>query len=97
MNSNGIYNYSASTADGGYTEGSVEIKCIKESDTSDEKWIPEDWNGDGSDTANPNIVQTGIFGNMKIFRYIGIFLVCLGVVILVAKKKGFNFKKGVTK
>lgn len=94
VDSNGTFFYSASTADGGYTEGSVEIKCIKESDTSNEKWVPDDWNGEGSDTANPNIVQTGIFGSMKFLRYIGLALVLLGCGILVAKKKGISFKKG---
>ena len=75
VDSNGVFYYSASTADGGYTEGSVKVSCIKDNASSNEKWVPDDWNGEGSDTANPNIVQTGIFGNMKIFRYVGIFLV----------------------
>ena len=94
VDSNGTFFYSASTADGGYTEGSVKVSCIKDNASSNEKWVPDDWNGEGSDTANPNIVQTGIFGSMKFLRYIGLALVLLGCGILVAKKKGISFKKG---
>ena len=91
---NGTFTYSATSPDGGCTTGSITVSCIKDDGEENEKWSPANWSGDSSDTGNPNIVQTGIFGSMKIFRYIGIVLVCLGFGVLLLKKKGFSFKKG---
>lgn len=46
VDSNGIYNYSATTADGGYTEGTIKIDCIQ-TNSGNGTWTPVDWNGQG--------------------------------------------------
>lgn len=100
VNTNGTLFYSATTAEGGYTEGTVEVKCIKEpADEEKTPWTDNDWGGKPSGKAGQNnLVQTGLFDNgINFSMYIGAVLVLLGAGILVAKKKGFSLKKGGTR